>query len=327
MPTILAFPPRTAPSAAIPGDLATLVPQWLQHVAARGGCRNTVLAYQADLARLLAFARRHDITLVQLVSERLLNLWLDDGLLHHAWSRRTAARRLTAVRTFLAWCRGRGYLDHDPAKHVQVSYRVRRVVAPELDALKAVIAAIGRHAPLDLRDRAILMLLLDAALRASEAAGLDEPEPGAAAPRHWVDTTRLQVRVRAKGDADDDAPEVVGIEPQTARAVDAWRAVRHQLAREGERATFVNLRGGRLSRQGLYLMVRARGAAAGLPKLHPHLFRHRRVGDVVEAAGLDVGCAVARHRHKSTTANTYGAHAAEVQRAAVRTLAPLGELA
>ena len=82
-----------------------------------------------------------------------------------------------------------------------------------------------------------------------------------------------------------------------------------------------------MSRQLVYRMVRRRGAAAGLPNLHPHLFRHRRVGDVVERLGLDMGSALARHRHTSTTANVYGAHAAEVQRAAIRTMAPLGDIA
>ena len=102
--------------------------------------------------------------------------------------------------------------------------------------------------------------------------------------------------------------------------------MRDTLAKPGEPAFFVNTRGQRLHRSSIYQMVRDRGAAAGVQGLHPHLFRHRRIGDVVERLGLDIGSALARHKHKATTANVYGAHAAEVQRAAIRTLAPLGEV-
>lgn len=320
--TVLQFVPRRA-ADGIPGDLGTLSAAWLSQIAARGACRRTVEAYRGDVQRLAAFAERHGVTLVQLLSERLVERWIDDGLLHLGWGLRTASRRLTAVRMFLRWCRREAYLDHDPTSTIRLRFRAKRVIAPELSPLKGVIARIGTRAPLDLRDRAILLLLLDGALRASEVCHLDE---GADA-LYRVDTPRCQATVPAKGDATGEAPETVGLEDATCAAVEAWRRKRPAIAREGEPATFVNTRGARLSRQSLYTMVRARGAAAGLPQLHPHLFRHRRIGDVVEKLGLDVGCALARHKHKSTTANTYGAHAAEVQRAAIRRLAPLGDIA
>lgn len=306
----------------IPGDLATLCTQYLAHRQGRGAARNTLLAYGDDLKRLREFMAGHDVTLVQLVSERLLNRWLDDGLQHHQWSRRTAARRLAAAHMFLAWCRGEGYVDHDATEHVKIRYRPRTVVAPELEPLKAVIAGIGTREPIDLRDRAVLFLLLDAALRAGEVALLDVPGQGV----HTVNLDRQRVSVRPKG-GDDDEAQVVGIEEQTTAALRAWLRVRAKMARAGEAALFVNQNGTRFSRQCLYVMVRQRGADAGLPKLHPHLFRHRRIGEIVERLGLQAGCAQARHRQVSTTANVYGAHAAEVQRAAIRTQAPLGDFA
>ncbi len=309
----------------IPGDLSLLIPDFLAHKRARGAGTNTLRAYGADLERLRAFAARHDITLVQLVGERLLNRWLDDGLLHLGWSSRTAARRLSATRSFIAWCRSERYLDHDPAEHVRVRFRSKRVVAPELAVLKDVIAAIGTDAALDLRDRAMLMLLLDTAVRAGELVGMDVLVEGAPRPLHCVDLLARRAYVQPKGAGGSDA-DVIGMEQQTLDAVRAWLAVRDTLAAADCPALFVNRRGTRLSRQGLYVAVRARGAAVGLTRLHPHLFRHRRVGDVVEKLGLDTGRALARHRFTSTTANVYGAHAAEVQRHAIRTLAPLGEI-
>lgn len=314
-----------APAQSIPGDIRTLIGEYLDHLRARGYARNTLLAYGADLRHMAAFMERYDVTLVQLVSERLLNQWIDAGLLHLRWARRTAARKLEAARAFLAWCRANGYLQHNAAQHVRIKFRPRHVVAPELAPLKAVIAGIGCATPVDLRDRAMLLLLLDAALRAAEVTRLDIQTRFRPHPTHWVDIVSQRVHVPPKG-GEEDATEVVGVEPQTVTAIKAWLRVRDRMAVEGEPALFVNQHGKRLSRQGLYLVVKARGRAAGLPKLHPHLFRHRRIGEIVEKLGLQVGRAQARHRSTATTANVYGAHATEVQRHAVRTIAPLGDI-
>ena len=324
--SITPFPRRAQP---IPGDLATLQTDWLDHRRARGASGNTLSAYGADLNHFRGFLGLLDITLVQLVSEQHINRWLDDGVLHLGWSRRTAARKSSSVRTFFAWVEAMGYIRHNPSSEVRIKFRPRRVIAPEMDALVPVIEAIGTAAPVDLRDRAMLMLLLDAALRAGEVVGLDipdRPRANARAPLYTVQVNSLRVHVRPKGDSDGSV-ETVGIEPQTVEAVRTWLHARPKLAKhEGEHALFLNGRGARVSRHLLYTIVRRRGAAVGMPELHPHLFRHRRVGDVVEKLGLDVGSAIARHACKATTVNVYGAHAAEVQRHSVRTHAALPEV-
>lgn len=201
----------------LPGDITLLIAEYLAHRRARGAARNTLLAYGADLRNLQAYLARHDVTLVQLLSERLLNRWLDEGLLHHGWNRRTAARKLEAVRGFVRWCIGEHITAHDPCEHVRIKFRPRRVIAPELQPLKDVVARIGTTHPLDLRDRAMLMLLLDAALRASEVVLLDVPTPGRVAPPWHVDVQHQRVYARPKGGEGDES-EIVGIEEQTVRA-------------------------------------------------------------------------------------------------------------
>lgn len=323
MTTILRFPGR-AGAASVPADLTTLRDDWLAHLRARGAANNTLAAYARDLDTLIDHAARQDVSLVQLISERMLSRWIDDGILHLGWSRRTASRRVTAVRMFCTWCRAEGYIDHNPAQGLRIRFRPRRVVAPELEPLRDMIAAIGTRHPYDLRDRAALLLMLDGALRAGEVAALDVAGQGAR-PAYYVDTRCLRAHVPPKGNADQDV-ETVGLERQTADAVAAWMRVREAVAQPGEPALFVNQRGRRLSRQSLYTVVQQRGAAAGLQGLHPHLLRHRRIGEVVERLGLKTGAALARHRNPATTANIYGAHADEVQRNAIRELAPLGRI-
>ena len=308
----------------IPGDIPTLIEQSLTLRRLRGLADNTIKAYRADLLMLAAYLQRFDITLVQLVSERMVNNWIDDGLLHHQWSTRTAARRLAAVNSFFLWCGERGLIKHQPAARIRIRFRPRQVIAPELDDLKAVIDAIGTTEPVDIRDRAILLLMLDCALRVSEVSGLDAGQGRGV--YYAVNEDASRVYVRPKGGEVGDR-EVVGMEPITVAAVKAWRHVRPAMARDTEVALFVHANGRRISRMTLFHVVRDRGRAAGVEGLHPHLFRHRRLGGVIESAGLDAGSALARHKHKSTTVNVYGAHAAEVQRQAIRMQAPLGEFA
>jgi site-specific recombinase XerC len=190
-----------------------------------------------------------------------------------------------------------------------VRFRALRVIAPEADVIRSVIDRIAPIGWQALRDRALLSLAFDAALRVQELLALDAPADSA--PRHGVDLDRRLVHVPDKGGG--DSTQAIG--DTTVKRLREWLTARAQrLAQHPARdaaALFLSQRGTRFTRQALWGLVKRRGAAAGVV-LHPHLLRHRRVGDVVETMGLQVGQHVARHRHASTTANVYGAHAAQV---------------
>lgn len=324
MARILTFPGgRFAP--VLPGCLEILQAEFLARLTARGAAANTLAAYRVDLLDLRAFLVPHDVRLVQLLSERLLNAWLDHMLLHRGVKRRTAARKLATVRAFVRFCQAERMLDHDPTEHVRIKFRPVRQVAPEMDRLLAMIRAIGQTKPVDLRDRAMLLLTLDGGLRAQDVVALDVPN-SQRAPTWTVNLAGLRVYVPHKGGETGEA-DVVAIEPQTVRALQRWLKVRDQLARPDEAALFVGVRGERLSRQLLHRTIARRGQAAGIRGLHPHLLRHRRIGDITERCGLDAARAHARHASKATTAAIYGEHEAEVSRATIRARAPLGEVA
>ena len=116
----------------------------------------------------------------------------------------------------------------------------------------------------DLRDRALLELMYASGLRASEAVGLEVGD---------VDLDEMVLRARGKGSKERVVP--VG------KA--ATEAIRRYLARGRpelvgmrlETHLFVNFRGGALTRQGLYKIVRRHAQAAGLAdRMSPHTLRH-----------------------------------------------------
>lgn len=276
------------------------VAHFLQHLAARGYARNTARAYAGDLAHYVRFvARLGHGELAAVQSARTVARFLDD---QHAAGigRRSQARRLSALRMFFRHARREGWIGHDPTADERVKFVKPRVVAPEMDALHGAIEAIPRAGALNLRDRAILRLMLDTGLRITPLGDLDLPGTGSQAT---VDLKRRLAHYVGKGGDTSTKP----FNDATLRMLEEWLAVRGDMAAPGCLALFVSRRGGRPSRQTLHHVIRNRGAAVGL-HLHAHLIRHRRGAHVIEACGDKIAQQFLDHASLNTTSD-YGRHA------------------
>jgi len=187
----------------------------------------------------------------------------DDGLRRYKES--SIARALAAVRSFHRFCLEEGLLGSDPSGDVggpRVPQGIPKALSEaEVDAL---LAAVPGDGPRPRRDRAILEMLYAGGLRISELVGLDLGD---------VDLYDGLVRVLGKGSKERVVPlgrtarEAVGDYLTTGRP--------ELVGRQTTSALFLNARGGRLTRQGAWLMVRAAGDRAGLQgRLFPHVLRH-----------------------------------------------------
>ena len=288
---------------AVELDFAT--EHYLARKRARGAAVNTLRAYGADLADLQGYVAGHGISLLGLIAERHVQGWMDDMAARQLCAR-SIARRVACARQLFAHAMTEAWITHDPAATARIKFRAERVVAPETADIVRMIDAIAPIGWQALRDRALLSLMFDAALRVSEACALDVPR--AFAP-YTVDLVRQVVHVPDKGGGDG----TVGIGDTATKRLRDWLSARTALAAERPIGSelFVSSRSGRFTRQGIALLIQRRGAAVGLD-LTTHMLRHRRVGDMVERMGLDVARGMARHAHTSTTADVYGAHAAQV---------------
>ena len=118
--------------------------------------------------------------------------------------------------------------------------------------------------PIDIRDRALLEVMYGCGLRVSEVIGLEVTS---------VDLRRGFLRARGKGSKE----RIVPIGRAARDAVHRYlRGARRELLSNGEEPRlFLNSRGGPLSRQGLYKIIKKRAKAAGLAeKMSPHTLRH-----------------------------------------------------
>lgn len=302
-----------------PIALPAAIEHHLGRISARGARPNTITAYRADLVQFEQYIdARHDGTqLVAVISPRDVAGWLD-ALDAAGVHKRSQARKLTVLRGLFRHAQREGWIGIDPTEGERVKFRTARVIAPELPALMAMIDAIPAKGRLNIRDRAILRLALDTGIRISECAALDAPGAGS---QSEIEPNRLLIHVVGKG----GDTETVAYNARTGQIVAEWLRIRGGMAAPAETALFVSQQGTRITRATLHNIVKARAQAAGLPDMHWHLFRHRRVRGIVETLGTKIGQQFARHASEATTA-IYGAHANAVTHALVREHADIDRL-
>jgi integrase/recombinase XerD len=243
---------------------------WLR--VERGLAPNSLSAYRRDLHRYADYLRRRGVTTdVATVDEAIVAGYVDElqqarteeGLRRYKES--SIARALAAVRSFHRFCVEEGLLDDDPSGDVgapRVPQGIPKALTEaEVDAL---LGAVPGDGPRPRRDRALLEVLYAGGLRISELVGLDLGD---------IDLYDGLARVMGKGSKE----RVVPLGRSAREAVgDYLTTGRPELAgRQRVDALFLNARGGRLTRQGAWLIVRAAGDRAGLQgRLFPHVLRH-----------------------------------------------------
>jgi integrase/recombinase XerD len=154
--------------------------------------------------------------------------------------------------------------------------------------------------PADLRDAAMLELLYSAGLRISELVGLDVDD---------VDLVDMTVRCVGKGSRE----RVVPLGRVAVAAADRWiREGRPVLAPPGP-WLFCNTRGGRLTRQGGWKIVKAHADGAGLgDRVSPHTLRHSFATHLVEG-GADIRVVQELLGHSSVTTTQVYTHTSQAR--------------
>jgi integrase/recombinase XerD len=238
---------------------------WL--TAERGLAANTVAAYRRDLRRYAAFLPAWGVVAARITEADIAAYaqTLRSGPTPAAPA--SVARALAAVRSFHRFCRVEELLADDPTAHLDAT-RVPAGLPKALDEheVEMLLDAVVGETPAALRNRAVLETLYAAGLRISELVGLDLDD---------VDLDESDARVRGKGGKE----RIVPIGRAARDALEAYvvrgRPALLPAACAREHALFVNHRGGRLSRQGCWTVVRAAAVRAGLAdRVTPHVLRH-----------------------------------------------------
>ena len=277
---------------------AQVVRNYLDHLAVeRGAAANTLSSYRRDLSRYLDYLAARGVEQIPdddatTVSGFLAYLREGDED-HPALSPTSAARAVVAVRGLHKFLLRDGVVDVDVAREVKPPAPPRRLPkAITVDDVERLLDAAGYEmTPLAIRDRALLEVLYATGARISEAVGLAVDD---------LDFADRTVLLRGKGGKQRRVP----IGSFATRAVEAYLVqVRPALAAQGRGtpAVFLNARGGPLSRQSAWTILRTAAERAGLAEgISPHTLRHSFATHLMEG-GADVRVVQELLGHSSVT--------------------------
>ncbi len=241
--------------------------------------RNTVAAYRNDLSQLIKFLEPQDppLTTWSEVTPELLNAFVS-ALGEMKFSKRsgelkpvapsTIARKVAALKSFFSYLATRNIIPGDPALRLEAPKVAKRspktMTSEEVERL---LAAPGSgNAPKTLRDHALLELLYATGMRVSELVSLRVSD---------VNLVEHTVVVRSE---DGGRERVVPVSNQAAAALQMYLERGRSYFLKGsntQEALFLNQRGQRLTRQGMWLIIKEYAARAGLNyEVTPHMLRH-----------------------------------------------------
>jgi integrase/recombinase XerD len=234
----------------------------------KGYSNNTIVAYRNDLVQLVGYLVQ-ERQMEEAPDWRKIDRDVIIGFILHLREREyassTVARKIAALKSFFHFLFQTGFLADDPTATLdspRVKKRLPRPVSPE--EIERLLTTPEGETPKALRDRALLELLYATGMRVTELISLDLGR---------VDMDTGTVRCYGKGAKER-------LIPIHSRAVKALRLYLEKgrpgfLRDDEERALFLNPRGRRLTRQGLWLIVKQYVERAGLSELiTPHTLRH-----------------------------------------------------
>jgi len=261
--------------------LDSAIDQYLVHLRIeRALAENTLLAYARDLAKFSGFAEARGARGVKSMDLSLVSAWLSE-LAHERLGPRSAARHLSALRGFCRFLLREGEIERDPtakSARPRTGRRLPRALAER--QMFELIEAPNVRTLRGLRDRAMLSLAYAAGLRASKLVRLRLGD---------VDTQRGIVAAFGKGGKRRLVPlgevalEHLGEYLAARRTAPPRRASRARRStapakrgvRPDETLLFPSPRGGALTRQGFWKIVRGYARQAGIgSSVHPHQLRH-----------------------------------------------------
>ena len=265
--------------------MKTAIADFLNFLAVeRGFSSNTTAAYQNDLRQLLDYVSRNGRQTTSAswrdVDEALLRAY-ELSLNERDYAPTTRARKLSAAKSFFKYLAVERLVDRNPTEGLSgpaVGKPLPRFLTEEQVA-KLLEQPTKGATPEACRDKAMLELLYATGMRVSELVSLN---------LHDISTNPQSAHVRCFGKGSKE--RVIPIHAAAVAAIDDYlQWARPKLVHNlGDEALFLNRRGERLTRQGLWLNLKRYARNIGLDDIvAPHILRHS-VATHLLAGGMDL---------------------------------------
>ena len=229
----------------------------------RGSSSHTVEAYGRDLERYVKALEEKGVTEPDDVTRPLIEEHLEH-LAEEGYAPSSVERVLSAIKSFHRFMLQEEISSVSPAAALPLPKKAERL--PDVLSVRQALALLDQPFPKTAagqRDRAIIEVLYGCGLRVSELTGLDV---GAVSLEDEV------VRVVGKGSKERLVPLMGSAHKALAEYLSDWRG--ELVSSRSGAAVFLNVRGGRISRQSVFAIVERAGRVVGIDGLHPHTLRH-----------------------------------------------------
>ena len=236
----------------------------------KGFSENTLAAYRNDLQQLANFVDEEAARSGSVPSwagfsrQGMLSYLLN--LKERGYAATTVARKVAAAKSFFSFMLAEGNIKENPTQNIG-SPKVGKSLPKPISYSQAMLLLeqpAKLSTPEAKRDKAMLELMYASGMRVSELVSLD---------LNSVDTEGGSVRCFGKGHKE----RVIPIAPRAASTLKEYleEARPHLVHSDAERALFLNRRGERLTRQGLWQILKGHAKSAGLDaEISPHTLRH-----------------------------------------------------
>jgi integrase/recombinase XerD len=266
-----------------------LVDLYLNHLRVEKGLlQNTIEAYSRDLRAFLEFWSHRPLREFQRKEvAKYLSFLGERGL-----SARSVHRALVALRGFFRFLLLEGHVEEDPLEDVSLPFFPKRLPNPlTLEQTKELLEKPDPSTPIGLRDSALLELMYGTGIRVSEASELR------------LEALQLEmgfILVRGKGDKERIVPIGEMAREKLRRYLSEGRP---QLLKDRASAfVFLNPRGRKLSRQGIWKIIKKYALLCGIKDISPHTLRHTFATHLLQGgADLRVVQILLGHADISTT--------------------------
>lgn len=222
---------------------------------------NTFLSYRKDLLDFINFLEKNSITLVNF-NRKIWQKYLEN--LYSKYTPRSISRKISAIRTFFKFLTREGYIKRNHANFIG-NPKIPQYLPSflEEDEILRILNLPDPTTPLGRRNQAILESLYAGGFRVSELVTLNLED---------LDLKRGLIRCFGKGNKE----RIVPIGEYAKESLGKYLEIRTYFRpKENEKALFLNRKGKRISRQGVWLLINKYKKILNLPKkVSPHTFRH-----------------------------------------------------
>ncbi|MCT1428207.1 site-specific tyrosine recombinase XerD [Corynebacterium sp. p3-SID1241] len=269
---------------------------WLNHLAVeRGVSANTLSNYRRDVRRYVGWLQDSGVVDLQSVTRPMVEAYLKD--LRSKMAASSANRALIVARGLHKFAVAEGVVDVDVAAEVAPPSTGQHL--PEtlsVDEVSRLIEATPTETPVDVRDRALLEMLYGTGARISEVISLNVDD---------VSSAQEVIRLRGKGNKE----RIVPMGSHARQAIDAYLVRARPALNKGKTpALFLNTRGGALSRQSAWAVLKTAAQRVELGKsISPHTLRHSFATHLLEG-GADVRTVQELLGHSSVTTTQIYTH-------------------